>query len=149
MGKSKTRLFAWSTITAKFVNWSMATPKVGDPGKPSVWRVLKGLESVSTMDGVARGVGREDRASLRIDSQGSGVDAHVDRTLTAVRIKFEDRVSAAGVGEEHAGVRGVRRNRRIENDAGRSARNKTGGNRGAESGSGKTNFHNRQGAGGS
>src|SRR5712692_7388953 len=52
MGRSKTRLFAWSTITAKFVNWSMATPKVGDPGMPSVCRVLKGLESVSTMETV-------------------------------------------------------------------------------------------------
>src|SRR5690348_16082626 len=50
MGKSKTRMLAWSTITARFVNWSTATPKVADPGKPSVWSVLNGFESVSTMD---------------------------------------------------------------------------------------------------
>src|SRR5260370_34823493 len=52
MGKRKTRLFAWSTITAKFVNWSMATPKVGESGNPRVWRVLKGLEIVSPTETV-------------------------------------------------------------------------------------------------
>ena len=39
-------------MTAKFVNWSIATPKVGEPGIPRVWCVLKGLEIVSTMETV-------------------------------------------------------------------------------------------------
>lgn len=43
-------MFAWSTMTAKFVNWSMATPNVGEPGIPRVWCVLKGLEMVSTIE---------------------------------------------------------------------------------------------------
>ena len=37
-------------MTAKFVNWSMATPNVGEPGKPSVCSVRKGFESVSTIE---------------------------------------------------------------------------------------------------
>src|SRR5215831_2033347 len=37
-------------MTAKFVNWSMATPNVGEPGIPRVCRVLKGLETVSTIE---------------------------------------------------------------------------------------------------
>src|SRR5215472_18762662 len=37
-------------MTAKFVNWSIATPNVGEPGIPRVWRVLKGLETVSTIE---------------------------------------------------------------------------------------------------
>src|SRR5215467_1117465 len=50
MGNSKTRMLAWSTMTAKFVNWSIATPNVGEPGIPRVWCVLKGLETVSTIE---------------------------------------------------------------------------------------------------
>src|SRR5204863_5388734 len=50
MANNKRRLFAWSTITAKFVNWSIATPNWGEPGIPSVCRVLNGLETVSTID---------------------------------------------------------------------------------------------------
>src|SRR2546430_1958868 len=37
-------------MTAKSVNWSMATPNVGEPGMPRVWCVLKGLEIVSTIE---------------------------------------------------------------------------------------------------
>src|SRR5207253_3438175 len=50
MGKSKTRMFAWSTMTAKFVNSSMATPNVGEPGIPKVCCVLKGFEMLSTIE---------------------------------------------------------------------------------------------------
>ena len=37
-------------MTAKFVNWSMATPNVGEPVMPRVWCVLKGLAMVSTIE---------------------------------------------------------------------------------------------------
>src|SRR6266852_2552886 len=50
IGNSSTRLLAWSTMTARLVNWSMATPNCADPGRPSVCRVFIGFDSESTMD---------------------------------------------------------------------------------------------------
>src|SRR5260221_5380613 len=52
IGKISTRLLAWSTITARLVNWSMATPNCGDPPRPKVLRVLNGLEMVSMIETV-------------------------------------------------------------------------------------------------
>jgi hypothetical protein len=50
IGKISSRLLAESTITARLVKGSMATPNWVDPGNPKVSRVLIGLESVSTME---------------------------------------------------------------------------------------------------
>src|SRR5260221_8363734 len=52
IGKISTRLLAWSTITARLVNWSMATPNCGEPPRPKVLRVLKGFEMVSMIETV-------------------------------------------------------------------------------------------------
>src|SRR5579859_1240153 len=59
MGNNRTRLCDWSVMTAKFRNWSIATEFVvgvnvtfagGGPGKPYDFRVLKGLDRVSTIE---------------------------------------------------------------------------------------------------
>src|SRR5690348_5620032 len=83
--------------------------------------------------GVTSKVGSENRARLRINRQRSRVDAHAHRTAaTGVGIELLDGVRSAGVGIKNAGVRGVRKNSWIENDAGRRAGHESGGNRGAE-----------------
>ena len=37
-------------MTARFVNWSMATPNCGDPSSPKLLLVLNGFEMVSMME---------------------------------------------------------------------------------------------------
>src|SRR5215472_2289159 len=100
-------------MTAKFVNWSMATPNVGEPGIPRV--------------------GCENRARLRINRQRRRVDPYAHGTAAAgVRVELRDRVRPAGVGVKSSGVRGVRNHSWIEDDAGGRAGDEAGRNCGAE-----------------